>query len=63
MSVYEFKLEMEFSGYNTDRPELVEKFYKIYLDELQKQISNNIIPIKVGVENKQRTQLRRLKKQ
>tara|TARA_Y100001972_G_scaffold121467_1_gene165553 strand:+ start:125 stop:256 length:132 start_codon:yes stop_codon:yes gene_type:complete len=42
MSVYEFKLEMEFCGYNTDRPELVEKFYKIYsdkLDELQKQIS------------------------
>ena len=42
MSLYEFKVEMEFSGYNTDRPEMVEKFYKIYsdkLDELQKQIS------------------------
>ena len=38
MSLYEFKVEMEFSGYNTDRPELVEKFYKIYsdyLDELE----------------------------
>ena len=38
MSLYEFKLEMEFSGYNTDRPDLVEKFYKIYesyLDELE----------------------------
>lgn len=38
MSLYEFKLEMEFSGYNTDRSELVEKFYKIYsdyLDELE----------------------------
>ena len=42
MSLYEFQLEMEFSGYNTDRPELVEKFYKIYtdtLDDLQKKKS------------------------
>ena len=42
MSLYEFKLEMEFSGYNTDRPDLVEKFYKIYeknLDDLQKKKS------------------------
>ena len=33
MSLYEFKLEMEFSGYNTDRSELVEKFYKIAISK------------------------------
>ena len=39
MSLYEFKLEMELSGYDTFNPERVEKFYKVYLDELQKKKS------------------------
>ena len=38
MSQYEFKVHMEFCGYRTDR-EPVEKFYNIYLDELEKQKS------------------------
>ena len=36
MSLYEFKLEMEFCGYNSDR---AEHFYEVYIDELQKKIS------------------------
>ena len=36
MSQYEFQLEMELCGYNSDR---AEHFYKIYLDELEKQKS------------------------
>ena len=39
MSLYEFKLEMELSGYATWNSELTEKFYNIYLDELEKQKS------------------------
>ena len=36
MSLYEFKLNMEFCGYYSTN---AEKFYEIYLDELEKQKS------------------------
>ena len=39
MSLYEFKLFMEFSGYDTFNSERTEKFYKVYLDEFEKQKS------------------------
>ena len=35
MSLYEFKLEMEFCYYNTNRAEHFYKIYTDYLDELE----------------------------
>jgi hypothetical protein len=36
MSLYEFKLEMEFCGFSSQN---AEKFYEYYLDELEKKKS------------------------
>ncbi len=32
MSLYEFKLEMEFCGFSSEN---AEKFYKVYIDDIQ----------------------------
>ena len=48
MSPHRFMIELEISGFTTDNPEKVERYYKRYLDGIQTKIwySNKIVVLR-----------------